>query len=429
MAAASISNLRDTVYAENSSPRLLTAAGICLALVPPMMLFGIAIADILLSLCGILFLIHCAHRKHWAWLHDRWFQLAVLLWLYLCAQLLRLEHVGDALTNMSCWIRYPLFVCAARYWLLRDLRVQTWLWRSLAATVAFLTIDILLQFHLHHDLLGRPEIITYYGIRLTGPFKDPRAGIVLAWMLWPVLCVLPFLSYRKQFLRLAISAAAWVLALAAVALTGERAALLLSLAGVVAAALLLPLPKRWGAGALASAFFVLLTVALSYPALVERQYHSTVETARNLSGSIYGQLWKAGWDMGMDHVWFGVGPKQFRHHAQAYMPVANTPPGEVPAAYLHPHNIYLQWLAEFGVVGLGLFLGLLWLAGKDVAALWRNHTPPPHLVIGLVIALSLKLAPLTMPSFLPTWSALPFWLMLGWLWAQSPVTRAEPSVD
>lgn len=57
---------------------------------------------------------------------------------------------------------------------------------------------------------------------------------------------------------------------------------------------------------------------------------------------------------------FGYGAQSFPHHAQSFFPLAGaTTPGA--------HNVYVQWLFEFGAAGL---LALLWLFYRIVCALW-----------------------------------------------------------
>jgi O-antigen ligase len=69
---------------------------------------------------------------------------------------------------------------------------------------------------------------------------------------------------------------------------------------------------------------------------------------------------RAGWEMIKAHPWFGLGPEQVKAQFLRYIP------GDVPrplptGAYMHLHNVYLQYAAERGVPALVAFL---WFLGK-----------------------------------------------------------------
>lgn len=57
-------------------------------------------------------------------------------------------------------------------------------------------------------------------------------------------------------------------------------------------------------------------------------------------------IWEATWETIKDNIFFGLGPQGYRFMPNHYFGV-------------QPHNIFLQFLIEWGVVGTGLFLYLL----------------------------------------------------------------------
>jgi O-antigen ligase len=66
--------------------------------------------------------------------------------------------------------------------------------------------------------------------------------------------------------------------------------------------------------------------------------------------------WQAGWYMFLDHPWLGVGAGNY---AEAY---GSYYVGPWPEALGHAHNYYINMLAELGVVGGALLIGILALA-------------------------------------------------------------------
>ncbi|MDA8217729.1 MAG: O-antigen ligase family protein [Dehalococcoidales bacterium] len=75
-------------------------------------------------------------------------------------------------------------------------------------------------------------------------------------------------------------------------------------------------------------------------------------------------VWQAAWGMFEAHPFLGVGPGNYpTAYADFAMPGWNQAMG-------HAHNLYLNLLAETGVVGLGAFL-VFWVAA--IRAVWRRH--------------------------------------------------------
>ena len=69
---------------------------------------------------------------------------------------------------------------------------------------------------------------------------------------------------------------------------------------------------------------------------------------------------RAGWEMIKAHPWFGLGPEQVKAQFLRYIP-ADIPRPLPTGAYMHLHNVYLQYAAERGVPALVAFL---WFLGK-----------------------------------------------------------------
>ncbi len=84
------------------------------------------------------------------------------------------------------------------------------------------------------------------------------------------------------------------------------------------------------------------------------------------------QLWRAGWKMWLDHPVSGVGIGMFFHNSYQYM---SQIPGVSPRA-LVAHNMYVQILAETGIVGFILFMSIL---VRSMRNFWVTaHLPDPE---------------------------------------------------
>ena len=198
--------------------------------------------------------------------------------------------------------------------------------------------------------------------RFSGGQGDPNylaAGLVAAIALAAGL--MP--SIRDPIAKLGLVAAIVGIA-AALAATESRGGLLGALAALVAA-LVLARRQRLQAAALgvcviaaAGAFF------LASPSALHRV------TTYNAGGDGRAELWTVGWRMTRDHPVTGVGLAAFQTDAKNYV----REPGNLQFVRLivdQPHvahNVYLQQVAETGIVGLLLLLAVI---GTSVAAAGR----------------------------------------------------------
>ena len=174
---------------------------------------------------------------------------------------------------------------------------------------------------------------------------------------------------------------------AALLLSGTRAALIALAVGAFAAAALEPRLRR--AAAVAA---VLGTLgATADEALRYGRAHLGAELAVSAAtpqGTRYA-LWGAAWRMFRDHPWTGVGPGHYLTEFPRYVHVVL----DGQSAWASAHNLFLQQLAERGLLGetvllalLGLLLIRAWRAARargDAAALWAAAAVPAFLVMNL----------------------------------------------
>lgn len=80
-------------------------------------------------------------------------------------------------------------------------------------------------------------------------------------------------------------------------------------------------------------------------------------------------LWKVALQMALQHPLFGVGPDNFRWVYGNYVE------NHQWDTNLHANNLYIEWLADTGVIGLGAFLWLSLCLGR---AAWRGLKRQPN---------------------------------------------------
>jgi O-antigen ligase len=204
--------------------------------------------------------------------------------------------------------------------------------------------------------------------RLKSGAGDPNvlaAGLVPAVVLAAGLMIVFTKPLHRWLLALAIA----LCALGLVASESRGGAL----AGVVTVmASMVFFPGR--RGRVVGAVFLVLAVALISLALLPNAWSRI--TSNDNGGNGRTEIWTVAWRITQDHPLSGIGLNNFTVRAGDYV----RQPGSLKRVRLlvdHPtvvHNVYLQLLAENGVVALGLFLSLVagclqaaWLAARTFA--------------------------------------------------------------
>lgn len=124
-----------------------------------------------------------------------------------------------------------------------------------------------------------------------------------------------------------------------------------------------------------------------------------------------GPLWQWAWEMALANPWFGVGPM---HYAATLNPIAT-----------HPHQVILQWAAEWGFVATALAMLLAgWGVIHGVMYLRRNMASHHDAALWLAIVGALVLAQVDGVFVMPyteTWLAILIGLALArWSTAAKP---------
>jgi len=384
--------------------RIFRAAS-AITIIFPLLLISTVAADVGLSLIAVLFLARSHIRKDWGWCREAWVWLLGLLWLYMIARGLFALEPKAALGRALPFGRYIVFAAALARWTLKDEATRRRFLSVLTGAVVFCAFDGLLQYATGRDLLWHPIIHdpNTGHVRLNGPFpKKPILGIMLTFFAFPVLLPLLF-SGRRPFALLCLLAVT-----AAIALSGERMALLLMLMGWGITVLLLRPRWRLVLGGFAGLVVLLGVLAFAVPDFLKRQIVSTEQTLAHFWESPYGLLLEGDLALVAEHPVIGLGADQFQGYCEAHYgnqakQMCNT----------HPHNIWLEWLIEEGVIGFALFAGAILFIFRDCICAFLSGLKDP-LFAGLLIALCLRLWPfMSTTNFFSRWGAPPFWLVLG----------------
>lgn len=372
---------------------------------------------------AVFFLLYSYSVRDWRWLCTTEMRWLLLVWFYL--MLNTLLHLGEVeakqFLQSVLWVRFILLYAALRFWLLGSHAQRTRLAQVVLVTLTLLMLDGLYQYLTGFSLSGHQMSLKG---RLTGIMQHSNIGNLL------LKTMLVALGYGlDRALKAGRRSQAWGfflwgLALCAfIPLTAERATtilLMISLCTLLGAFFIMQ--PQWRI----RIFCVFLCVVALGMLIgmtqtnVQKRAVFFQEQIQDFSNTPYGQLYQAAWVIWRDHPWLGVGRKQFYDACLAVQQNAG-----LTYCDIHPHNIYLQWLAEQGGIGFMLFLLALatlcrqgWREGR--AQLAQGSVVPFFSLAAMVVLLFPVMVTQNMFS---NWPGVLFWYSLGLAMA---MMAAEP---
>jgi len=334
--------------------RATRAGGLLVLLMPLALLHARAVAEILLGVIDVLFLLRCWLTTDWAWLRQP-FAIAGCLWwawLVICSAL----GTGGLLPALVAF-RLPLFALALGEYHLALLTRRRALWWVLAAAFAWIVLETWQQYLLGTNLFGQAR---WLDGALTGPFNKPRAGPALILIFFPVLlpAVLDLLAYPSRARRMA-AAFLTLLGVATMILIGQRMPTMLMLLGLLLTGLLLPRLRLPVVATLLAAALLVAATPIIAPDTYDKLVVHFTDQMRHFPQSSYGLIYARALHIAADHPWLGRGFDAFRRGCPAAA-------GE--ACNIHPHNYYLEAADDGGLPLLMLFCAMaataLWRLGK-----------------------------------------------------------------
>jgi len=364
---------------------------ILLLLLPISLLTGPAIPDISITLIGILFLINAFIKKDFKWLFEKWVIFGFIFWMSIMFVSFYAIDVNNSLQNAFIFLRYIIFTIAVSYWLLIEKKLFILFLKILTITLIFILLDCIYQFINYDALEGFGKDIfgfssTHYG-RLSGPFNDDIPGSHISRYIF--FSIFLFVVHKKNFylnnftLILFITFTIYI-----IWLSGEAMAIATTIMGIIIYLVLIKEKKIIILiGTLISILLIFLTnnfhsMNKDYEIISSTPYHHGLllnkygecknikntscskiiktnpkfnEVINNFSESIYYKIYLDAFIMWKDNLLTGVGLNNYKKAC-----LENIKYRSIKINYeecsTHPHNIYVQFLSETGLIGLFTFI-------------------------------------------------------------------------
>jgi O-antigen ligase len=406
--------------------RVAVAATLAL---PVFIMHGRGVAEALIGVVDLTFLLRCLVAREWGWLRTPWVTVAATWWGWVVLCSLPLLGAGGiaSLLQAIALVRFLLLVAALEHVVLASPNARRWLQRVLTAAALYIGLQTLLQATTGRDIQGFRR--SGDG-ELTGPFEHARAAAPLSRLMFPAL--LPPVAWLLQAgtVRAVLLAGALTAAsLATIVLIGQRMPLVLTIFGLIVSGLMLPRLRPVVAAAIAAGLLLVgASVAVSPPTYYRLVTKLTAQIS-DFPDSPYGLIAARALTITAAHPLFGQGFDGFRNACPDPRYFRKLPGqhiadgGGAAICNIHPHSHYLEAATEAGVPGLLLFCALvvIWLRGL-LRGIRRDldDTRVGPLRVGLFVAALLQEWPIaTASSFTAVEIGGFFFLLLGFGLAQA----------
>ena len=414
-------------------------------LIPLFLITGPAIPDIVITLGVIFGIFYIFYEKEYEnFIRLNLFRISIIFWLSLILISFFSYNKTNSFQDSLIFIRFLLIPFFVYFIFFKDNKFFERLLLIIFLLVIFVSIDTLYQFINYtskdgfgEDLLGFKS--NWYG-RLTGPFGDeliPGSYVSKLGLFGFVLLI----SIKKFERNIFVQSLYLSLVILVCYVSGERMAFAtFSLSLIVLFIFLDGFRKSILLSILIGAIFIYLAIYLhpfynDYNVIESTQYHqgqkiekfyqcendigklcskiiniqpSFFEVIKNFSTSAYGEIYKLSFKMFLDNPITGIGINNF-----SYLCNSNNFYKELMLNYncaSHPHNIYIHWLTEGGIIVLTSFILYLYYLINFII---KNTGDRKYKIISIVIILSMFWPIMSTGSLIKNWYGITTFFIIG----------------
>ena len=416
-----------------------------ICLLPIILIFSRAIADIIVVTSCVYFLINNLKNKNFIWVQEPWIKISFLIYIWFIFISFFSYNQEIAFTRAFGWIRFIIFITALKYLYLADN-----IWRKRLLTISLLAIGIIIVSMLSQlfALLQNIENIKFgYGyFRLLGPFDTVnKSAIMLSLFFFPATFGLLY-DYEKVLKKkYYFFILFFLITFTCIFFSGHRSSsFIFIISSFLFLIYLFKEEKKFFFKLIKPISLILVLITFISSSQFNRIVKSSFEVLINYKKTSYWAGSETGLKMFKEHPITGVGLKNF-HIACEYPSFISdehkkynqTPWWGVtrerikesnleysgidkgnydikpPTCYTHVHNFYISLLAESGLLGFSMFLVLIFKISKYFYqnSKFLKRTVAPGIII-VLIPLITPMLPVT--NFFSNWNAIMIWLLIGW---------------
>ena len=327
----------------------------------PFLIWGPFFPDLIVSISALFFLYYVFKNKNFYY----FFKKPLIIFFIFCIYCILIsifvaEDMMLSFESSLFYFRIGVFSCFIWYLIDKDKSILTYFYYALIVSFSALVIDGYYQFITGKNIFG----LKLLGIRVSSFFGDERIMGSYLSRLFPLLFAL-FLVKKKQKYEIYFIGLLFVLIEVLIYISGERTAFFFLNLSTIFIIILIKKHQKFRLVTFVIAIICISILSLNSTNLRDRMFKDTAQDMglTKISKKVtiftpgHDSLYRTAYNMFRDQYLLGHGPKMFRVKCKNEKYAAGVGP-----CMTHPHNFYIQLLAETGIIGfLFLFSGLCYV--------------------------------------------------------------------
>ena len=340
-------------------------------LIPLFLITGSFLPDLAVSICALIFIINTIKNSIYYYYDNKFVKYFCIFWFLLIISSLLSDHLFYSFFKSFFYIRFLLFSLCLWYLLNENKNLLKYIFYSLIFCFLILIFDGYFQFFFEKNILGWPLIDT----RVSSFFKDELILGSYFSRVFPIFFAIYIcLSSQKIFLKkynnyyIFIILFLFICIDVLIFLSGERVALFYLNLSSIFIIFFIPSYKKMRIFTILISILIIFSISVFKPSFSERVVNQTLNQLINSNESTLNEdlekkdkiyvfskehedHYKSAILMFLDNKIFGVGPYGFKKncHLDKYKT-------SFESCTTHPHNTYIQILAELGIFGIFFIL-------------------------------------------------------------------------
>mgnify|MGYP006078965501 FL=1 len=344
-----------------------------LASIVPFLVVGPFIPDLIVSISSLFFLFYIIKNKKFYYFNNKFFFIFIFFWIIFIISSLFSNDIFFSLKSSIFYFRIGVFSCLIWYLIDKDKSILSYFYYFLVFTFLILVIDGYYQYFNGENILGYKK----YGIRVASFFNDELIMGSYLSRLFPLLFAL-FLVKDKKRLESYLIGFLFILVDVLIFISGERTAFFFLNLSTVFVIILIKKYQIFRLTTFILGLICIILLSLNSTDLTERMFSEPLKSMNFFKSSVnekpiiftknHDSHIRTAFEMFKDNPFLGHGPKMFRKKCSDPQYRFNS-----QSCTTHPHNFFVQLLAETGIVGFsylfGCFFYVLYCAFRQIKSI------------------------------------------------------------
>ena len=392
----------------------------------PFLIWGPFFPDLIVSISSLFFLYYLLKNNNFYYFSKKPFIIFLTFCIISSLISLEAEDISLSIKSSLFYFRIGVFSCFIWYLIDQDKKILTYFYYTLILCFSALVIDGYIQYFTGTNLSG----FKISGIRVSSFFGDELIMGSYLSRLFPLLFAL-FLVKKKKKFEIYFIGFLFILVDILIFMSTERSAFFFLNLSTIFIIILIKEYQKFRLATFIIAIICIFILSLNSSKLSDRMFkvpaknmglikssieptNSTVDNKITIFTEIHDSLIRTAYNMYKDQPILGHGPKMFRI-------MCNDEKYAVGkySCMTHPHNFYVQLLAETGIIGfLFLFSALVYVIYTALrqfkSIILRQKRPLTDYQVCLLAGILITVWPLTTNgNFFNNWLMIVYSLPVG----------------